>query len=43
MANFNLYIEQLDYSPIIDLIKKNGEQRLLNGNTLCDNMKRPDM
>ena len=29
MANFNLYIEQLDYSPIIDLIKKNGEQRLL--------------
>ena len=28
MANFNLYIEQLDYNPIIDLIKENGEQRI---------------
>ncbi len=29
MANFNLYIEQLDYNPIIDLIKENGEQHIL--------------
>lgn len=44
MANFNLYIEQLDYNPIIDLIKENGEQRILkNGNILCDNTKHPDM
>lgn len=26
MSNFNLYIEQLDYNPIIDLIKENGEE-----------------
>lgn len=29
MANFNLRIEQLDYNPIIDLIKENVEQCIL--------------
>lgn len=29
MGNFNLYIDQLDYNPIIKLIKENGEERTL--------------